>query len=483
MKFSRVLLVNPNYSNKFFAKGRAVPRVGLGYIAQVLEESRIKYGVFDVDLGYSFNDLVKRIRVFRPDLIGISMMTFRYKQIYAVAGKLKKIFPDINIVAGGPHVSTLREKVLEDCASIDYAIVLEGDETIIELCKGKNLKKIKGLLWRNSYGKVIYNGDRQFIEDLDRIPFPKYGKFELNKYATKTIAIISSRGCPFNCIYCPVRVAIGRKFRVKSVKNVLNEIRYWYDKGYRNFDFIDDNFTLIRERVERLCGLIMEEGLKDLKLSCPNGVRADRVDRDLLIKMKRAGFWHLAFGVESGSDKILKLMKKGEELEVIEKAIKEACGLGYDVGLFFIFGLPGETAEDINKSVGLALKYPVNDVKFYPVLPYPNTELFDDIEEKGYFIIPPEEYLNRINPVVNNPVFETPELSVMQRKKMFDYLKGVEREVYNRKIRRKFKRFGLAGLIASSIVSSRPFQYAYIRSGLFNRIIYKIKNKGYMKDE
>ncbi|MCM8781096.1 MAG: cobalamin-dependent protein, partial [Candidatus Omnitrophica bacterium] len=204
MRFRRILLVNPAYPRK---RVKVVFCAGLGYIAQMLQDEGFQYDVLDMSLGYSYKDLNKKILNFKPELIGISMMTYRYKDTYSMIKQIKSDFPNISIVVGGPHVSLFRQVVLYDCPEIDYGVVLEGEHTLIELCKGYSYESIKGLIFRKQ-GAIIYNGDRPFIEKLDELPFPRYEKFELGKSFNKhwnALPIVSSRGCPFECIYCTVR--------------------------------------------------------------------------------------------------------------------------------------------------------------------------------------------------------------------------------------------------------------------------------------
>ena len=164
----------------------------------------------------------------------------------------------------------------------------------------------------------------------------------------------SSRGCPYKCIFCSVKAVAGGKLRVRSPENVIDEIEYWYQKGYRKFNFVDDNFTFYRDRVYKICDEIQRRGLKNLKFTCAGGIRADTVDHKLLARMKEVGFYYNAFGVEGGNDKVLKSIKKGEKMEQIRSAIKDACDLGYEVMLFFLVGSPGETWKDIEDSVAVA---------------------------------------------------------------------------------------------------------------------------------
>lgn len=457
MSYYRVLLLHPSYSSSHYARPMRPP-TGLGYIAETLKNNKIQYDVTDVGFGYSFKYINNKIVDFKPDLIGLSMMTFKHTDTYYMLNKIKKNHPDIPIVVGGPHVSTLRDAVLKECPSIDFGITLEGEKTFIELCKGKSLKTIKGLIYRDDT-TILYNGDRDFIKELDTISFPTYENFELNKYSVKEICIVSSRGCPYGCIYCPVHLAIGREFRVRSAQNVVDELDYWYKRGYRRFDFVDDNLTFYKDRVYEICNEIEIHNLKGLELHCGNGIRADKVDRDLLKRMREVGFNYIAFGVEAGNNKILKNLKKGEQIEIIEQSIKNACELGFEVSLFFLIGSPGETCSDFEDSINLAIKYPISDVRFYNIIPFPGTELYDWLQKNNYFIRRPSEYLSEGSAWDNEPVFETPEMSVKERKLAMEYTKSIRVQIKKKYLKHKFRKLGLFGRIGINLYFSKVYQY------------------------
>jgi len=456
MRYKKVLLINPSVAGSYLGPIR--PSAGLGYISQFLQANSVEVEVIDMVFGVKAKHLWDKIDKFMPEIIGVTVWTYKYKDTYGLIEAIKKKYPDIKVVVGGPHISTLRRDALSECSAIDFGIVLEGENTFLELCQGKDLKEIKGLMHRDK-GEVLYNGDREFNSDLDSLPFPRYEKFELNKYFLKEIMIISSRGCPYDCIYCPVKLAIGRNLRVRSAKNVVDEIEYWYTKNYRRFNFADDNFTFFKERVYEICDEIKKRGLTGLDLRCGNGIRADKVDKELLSRMRETGFNYIGLGVEAGNNRILGILKKGEPIERIEAAISDACSLGYDVTLFFLAGSPGETAADIEDSVRLAEKYPVFEARFYNIIPYPGTELFKWLKEKNLFLEEPQKYLNEASAFSNKPLFETEELPKEERIRIFKNLKKVENRILKRTIKRKLKKFGWLGIFAANFISVRLIYY------------------------
>ncbi|MCQ9207440.1 MAG: B12-binding domain-containing radical SAM protein [Omnitrophica bacterium] len=451
MRFKKVLLIQAKYDRTF---SNVLP-YGLGILSEVLTKNGISNAVFDLNKDDSFERLTRKIFSFKPDLIGLSLMTLNYKYNFEIMRKVRKVWKDAKIIAGGPHISTLRAEVLRDIKVIDYGAVLEGEKTLLELCRGEEVNNIKGLLYRMPSGSVIYTGDREFITDLDEIPFPKYGKFSKSIYSG-LITIITSRGCPYTCIYCPVNLAVGRMLRFRSAENVVREIEYHYKLGYREFSFRDDNFTLDKNHVYKICDSIEKRGLKDLYLMCDNGIRADKVDTELLRRMREVGFRMLGFGIESGSQKVLNNIKKNEKVEEMKQAVGIACELGYEVELFFLIGSPGETWDDFLESVKFATEFPVSIVSFYQLLPYPATELFDYVSKNGRFAAAPEVYLNNGSQRKNTPFFETPELSFKERKKAFRFaLNAVRNSPVITSARKRRRKNNIAGKLTSFGIEGR----------------------------
>lgn len=473
MKYERVLLVNPPSCGEW--KGFR-PHIGLGYIAQTLSENGFEYDVLDMNLGYKFKHLQKKIDTFKPDLVGMSLLTLEYKKFYKLLSMIKAENPGVKTVVGGPHVTILKQEVMKDCTAIDYGVVYEGEETLIELCKGELPDdKIKGLMSRNN-GCISYPGQREFIMDLDKLPFPRYEKFELKKYIPE-VELYTSRGCPHKCIFCPNRL-LSPVFRARSPVHVVDEIEYWYKKGFRQFNIDDDNFNRDNNRVYQICDEIERRNLKDLFLRCSNGIRADKVNRPLLYRMKEVGFHYIAFGADAGNNKMLKLIKKGETIEDIEQALKNSYELGYDMKLLFVVGTPGETREDVEDKVRLTMKYPLNDVHFYNIIPYPGTELYDWIEKNNRFLKKPEDYLNDVTFCEINPIFDTPELSAEDRVQLFKYLEGVRKQVHKNAVRRVLKKTPLLGHFAQHIVATDLFLKFFFKSfglrAFIDRIRYRM---------
>ena len=464
MRFERVLLVNPPSHGEW----RGIrPHIGLGYLSEFLDANGIEHGVLDMNLGHGVSDLLRRVEEFKPDLVGMTLLTMECRTFYDILRRLKEAYPDVRIVVGGPHVTIFRERVLEECAAADYAVVQEGEHTLVELCQGADEAQIAGLAYRRN-GEVVYTGDRAFEMDLEQLPWPRYERFELDRYIPE-VEIYSSRGCPHECIFCPNRL-ISPVFRTRRAESIVEEMAYWHGCGYRLFNFDDDNFNMVRQRALDICDEIERAGLSDVVLRLSNGIRADRCDRELLARMKEVGFTYIAFGADAGNDRMLQIVKKGETIADIEQAVAAATDLGYETKLLFVVGTPYETWEDVEDKVRLSQRYPVQDVHFYNIIPYPGTELFDWIKENGYFLLDPEDYLNRVSPMKNIPIFETPELPAAKRVELFKYLERVRRGIHRNAARRLFRSpiLGqMAGWLAgSSAFTDAFYRYPFVRSAV-----------------
>ena len=451
MRYDKVLFVKP----KIEADWRGIrPHVGLGYLSQALTGAGVDYDILDMDLGYTRRELAAKIDAYHPAIIGMPLIAFEYLKQYDLLAWIKDTYPSIPLVVGGPHVTILKEQVMRECPAIDFAITFEGELPLIDLCRGeKEIGEIKSLLHRvDAAGTIAYTGDGKANRDLDKLAFPRYEKFELNKYISER-TIYSSRGCPHLCIFCPNRI-ISPIFRTRGAKNVVDEMEYWYRKGTRQFNFDDDNFNFLKSRVYEICDEIEKRGMKNLFLRCANGIRADRIDRETLIRMKEVGFHYISIGADAGNNRMLQIVKKGETIEQIEEAVKNCCELGYDVKLLFVVGTPYETWEDVEDKVRLARKYPLNDVHFYNTIPYPGTELYDWCTKNNYFLIDPKIYLNNASCCDKTPVFETPELPAAERIKLYRYLKGVRREIHRKAFRRMYPNHKILSWLSSYIVVS-----------------------------
>jgi len=466
MRFKHILLISPTYEGSFYEEPQPNPCIGLGCVAECLAKHNINYSVLDMTLGYTVEDVVSLVKSKDIDLVGITMMSFKYRVTHRLISDIKRACPGIEIVIGGAHPSSWKADALSACPDIDYAVVGEGEYPAVELCQGKALSEIKGLIYRDG-NEIVFTGPRDFISDLDVLQFPRYGKFETDRY--KKISISTSRGCPFRCIYCASHLVLGRKWRSRSADSVISEIEYWYKKGRRLFGFSDDNFTYSRERVADICTGLREKGMTEATFTI-GGIRADKIDVELLKMLQNVGISGFGIGVEGGNDKVLKELKKGEKMDVIESAIKNACELGFEVKLYFIIGSPYETWDDFMDSIHLAERYPVDQVNFYSMMPVPHTELYEWVEDsEAELLSPVDDYLNNSTPWDREPFYDGPGMSLDEKRKALALGLRTRRKVSARK--RLSQKLGRPGKMVADFIHDSDFVYNAAYNGCLKRVL------------
>ena len=421
----KILFIIPKIDNSQI-KGE-YPHIGVGYLSEVLLQNKINHEVIDMTLGYEQDYLIGYIKKYEPDVIAITTYSYRFnntKSIIELLIKNKQQF-DYKILLGGPHVSCLRKESMFE--GVDFEIKGEGEETLKEFCKSfdkknRDYSKILGLIWRKydkkiKSSKIIENPDRPWITDLDKIPFPKYTKFEFQKYICyndRYIRINTSRGCPYQCIFCSVKFVTGNQFRARSPKNLLEEIHYWYDHGFKTFEFVDDNFTLNKKRVIEFCNLLRNENLK-ITFNLFGGVRVDRVDKELLITMKKCGLNKIIYGVETTNEQVLKNMKKAITLQQIKNTFKLTRELLIPFGAFFSIGHPGQTYKDVIEDLKFIKKQKIHSITYCNMVPYPGSELEKWVDLNAEYIIPKNQFLESVSYSSDMPIYATKEFNKYER--------------------------------------------------------------------
>jgi len=250
----------------------------------------------------------------------------------------------------------------------------------------RNLKSIKGLVWRDG-SEIVMNPDRPFVRNLDDLPLPRHDLLPLKTYRAPLVRgpyafVVTSRGCPGGCRFCIKHVSYGRSVRFRSPENILAELELLVGLGVRDIHMYADLFTVSREQVVGLCELILERGLR-LRWTCNS--RVDFVDPEMLRLMRQAGCWMSSWGIESGSEQVLRRVRKGITLEQVERALHWAREAGIRNWGYFIIGLPGETEETIQETIRFARRLPLDLALFHIAAPYPGSPLFFDVVEQGWF--------------------------------------------------------------------------------------------------
>lgn len=394
MSHFRILLVSAPYMHLYGKNTAGISYyfpLGLGYIAAFLE----KHG-FRVDLvvedGHQdvFQDVQKLLSTRSYGLVGISSMTSAYPAAVDLARIVRQAEPRIPIVIGGAHASVLPEYILKTQLEFDFVCTGEGEDVMLDLAgaveKGavNDFSRIEGLAWRNHDGQIVMNRPRELRTSLDELPLParhlvEFERFSLHSHVgtalMRSATMITSRGCPFRCIFCAAHLVHGRKYRFHSDDYVISEIRSLIGEQRIKYVFFeDDTFTAVPSRMKRLCERFVKERL-DFAFGCFS--RVDVFDRQMAETLQRAGCRLVVFGVESGVPEILKKMHKGTDLSKAESAIRFCREYGIDAYASFVVGFPFETKEDIRKTIDFGLALNPNVITFNPFVPYPGTPLFD----------------------------------------------------------------------------------------------------------
>jgi len=374
------------------------PPLGLMYLASALRKhyaEKVVVKILDLRLfQHPLTELDKNLLEFRPDIVGISTLTVESAMMHMVAGMAKTRAPDCQVIVGGPHPTIFYEQVLKD-RNIDYAVVGEGEDSFVELLnhiEGEGpVPPLKGVAFKEGE-TLIFPGNRQPINDLDSLPFPAWDLIDLDLYSKfmdfnrsmgrgKYMGLFTSRSCPYQCIYC--HSIFGKGFRARSPENVLEEIRILRERyAVEEIQFYDDCFNLDLPRAKRI-GEMISARVPGLRISFPNGIRGDIVDREFLQIFHQAGAYALTIAVESASPRIQKLIKKNLDLGRVRETIHQADQLKYFVQGFFMIGFPTETKEEIQMTIDFAVNSPLQMASFWVVIPYDKTGLLKIFQEWG----------------------------------------------------------------------------------------------------
>jgi radical SAM superfamily enzyme YgiQ (UPF0313 family) len=383
-KFMKIVLVRPNYSSHIIT-----PPLGLGYLASYLKQHNIEAVIIDgLRDNLSVDKLLKQILSEKPHAVGITCLTAFYNEVVELSRLVKK--NNLLCIIGGVHPTFLPYQTLLD-SKADYVICGEGEIALTKLIKNDFINNnILGVYSKDDFK----NGNEpvkkaETIENLDDLPFPDWEQINPTSYPKAPHGAIvrnfpvgvitTTRGCPFECTFCASPRFYGRKIRFRTPHNVIQEIKYLIESfGIKEIHFEDDNLTLNRKHIKTICHLVIENNIK-INWACPNGIRADCIDEELVILMKRSGCYYFAFGVESADPSILKNIKKHESIEVIKHSIEIADKCGIQCQGFFIFGLPGETTKSINETIHFAKMAPLARAQFLILDVLPGSELWDTL--------------------------------------------------------------------------------------------------------
>ena len=369
--------------------------LGIGYIAAYVREFGYDVNIFQNSKAGNFQaNLINRIEQLDPDVLAISVMTPSYPSAIQICEIAKSKSDRLFTVLGGHHVSALGSEVFAQTNSVDFVVFGEGEITFLELLKelegNRNFSEIDGLIYRDLSNGVHQNSPRLPIADLDILPFPArdlvdMSRFRLHSYidfGKRSATMITSRGCPYRCMYCSSFITMGRKYRYRSVSNILKEIEaLTFEFNIDHIVFEDDTLTLKRDRIEKLCHSLASMN-KPISWYCLS--RVETVDYELARLMKDAGCKMINFGIESGSSKVLKTIPKHFSIETAQDAVASCKKAGLRTQCTFIVGFPADTESTMEKTFEAAKRIAPTLAIFFPLTPYPGTRAYDNFLEAQF---------------------------------------------------------------------------------------------------
>ena len=387
-----------NFSYRFIRS--KTPPIGIAYLASTIEKAGHTVKIIDSTvMNYRLRHIKREIKRFNPDVVGVTAMTTFIYDALEVLKLVKKLNPNCLTVLGGPHPTVQTKEILNEVDFVDVIVRGEGEKTLLELIEKSNFEKIDGISYKEN-NKIIENKNRELIKDLDSIPFPAYHLLPMHKYQIKLAdigvlggldllghpygAIVTSRGCPFNCNFCAARAIWGNNWRGRSPENIVEELKLLREEyGIRKISFMDDLFTVDKKRVIKTCELIKKEDL-DISWFCLS--RVDSFNKEIAESLKSAGCFRVWFGIESGTQETLNLLNKTFKLEDSKKAVKITKDAGLDAAGFFMIGIPGETKEMMEKTIAFANKLHLSTSIINLFIPYPGTKFYEIADQQNLIL-------------------------------------------------------------------------------------------------
>jgi len=385
----KIMLIIPPSSMKqrygeFEAVGSLYLPLGLACIGAIGKAANHQVKVIDSEiLQYSYDDIRREIIEFSPDLVGMSTFMSTIDYCYRIAGIAKEVNQKIKVVMGGSHATTHPQEAIGN-PDVNFVVVGEGELVFKNLVKSideeSDCSRVNGLVWKNN-GTITINKKQDLIENLDEIPFPARELFPMDRYHSsaqlrgrRTLHLVTARGCPFRCSFCSSPLSFGRTIRYHSAERVIQEVKILIDEYKMDgMQFYDDVFTINRERVLAICDLLQKVNIK-VPWSC--FARVDRVDQELLRRMKEAGCYQIFYGIETGIPRLLDLIKKDFDIEEIKECFKLTREAGIEIHASLLLGLPTETVEESYQTFNFIIDLDPDYVQWEKYNPIPGTELY-----------------------------------------------------------------------------------------------------------
>lgn len=418
---ANILLINPSWKPTYTKPVHELstpffPVLSLATIAAHARNLGHKVTIQDLCFrGYDPAIVMDEVKRGSYDIVGFTGTTPLFPQVIELSQKIKSLSSSIFTFAGGPHVSALPDQSIEE-ANLDAVCVGEGDFSLGAVADGTPLSEISGLVYRTD-GTIYRNPQRDWLQNLDDLPFPAWDLFNIKEYIPYMSRLIcrrppgaffeTTRGCVYRCDYCASKTTLGGSLRKKSVDRVIEEIKYTQSFGFQELFLVDDLFTTDVPRTKEICRRIIEEDL-DIAWTCSNGIRVDVGDQEMFDLMARAGCYRVAFGFESGNDEILKNFGKGGRATVQSafNVVKMARKAGIDVLGFFMVGLSHDTEKTMMETIEFGRQLETDVLKISICIPFPGTQMFDELRAQGrlnftdwnaYNVFRPQEFFNHPN--------------------------------------------------------------------------------------
>ncbi len=392
-----IIFVNPPYER--ISKGHdyikhitnSSPSLGLLHLAAQTREDGYETKIIEGDLENLMPEEVADIIIKEsPKFVGITLFTVGVENASIIAGNIKKELPNIPILVGGPHMSSMGIETMNRFPMFDVAVLHEGEQVISKLLKlleeNKPLDVIDGIIYKNENNKLIRTAPATIRLQLDDLPLPAWDLlpnfpdayplaiFDYPKGPVTTFS--ASRGCPFKCAFCDTST-FGSKIRYYSPAKVFEIMNYLKDTyGINHLQFVDDLFVANKKRILELCDLIIEH---DFKMTWSCTARVDSITLDILKKMKQAGCWEISYGIETGSDRMLKNMRKATKVEQSRKAINWTHEAGIRAKGLFMLGYPGEDEESMRETKEFVQSIPLTTMNMSKFTPYPGSPIYMEL--------------------------------------------------------------------------------------------------------
>lgn len=382
----RILLINPSmqtYYDQMKVKSAITqsPPLNIAVIAASLIRAGHSVQALDLD-GEPWREqtLSSVLQSFTPDIVGLTFRTPVFREARRLASKVRLLRPQALLIAGGVHASVRPEEVVQ--GPFDVAVINEGDETILALASGQPLSEIPGICYLHE-GQPVRTAPRGQLHDLDGLPFPAWHLFDVKPYRRKSLVarhppvvdLESSRGCPANCIYC-TQTLFGDGFRAKNPDRFVSEVAAALEYGFKSFNLVDDSFTTDIKRAIAICETLIARNIR-VPWSLTNGIRVSHTNEDFFKVAAKSGLSIVAFGLETGAQKLLNTVGKGATLQQARRAVSNARNNGITTVGYFMVGLPGEDAETLEATIEFAKELDLDFAKFSITVPLPGTALFD----------------------------------------------------------------------------------------------------------